>query len=145
MEQTLPPTLHYTSVGQASCEQKRHELEAAIAQYLLDFREGIKSNLATPRSDFRSRVELLVRIHDNGTVSNIRITLSSGSSFHDKAAVNAVVSACPLTPLPKGSPYFLDVQYLFEIGNHPRAQEKDMQTITRIFPPPQKNARYAKA
>ena len=55
-------------------------------------------------------------IEDSGALSRLRIDHSSGSAITDQAALKAVESAAPFSPLPAGSPKEVPIQFTFDVN-----------------------------
>jgi protein TonB len=75
----------------------------------------IRENLVYPQQARQSGVqgvaELSFVIHTDGHVSNVRITVSSGSETLDASAVEAIYAAAPFRPPPRRSRLVMPVAF----------------------------------
>lgn len=83
-------------------------------KYMLWLQRKIRQNWLPPKDARSKRVEVLFSINRDGTMANLKITRSSGSSMADQAALRAVRNSARFRPLPKYSPSSVDVKFTFD-------------------------------
>lgn len=82
--------------------------------YMADLQRRIKRAWFPPKGNESKRVQVVFKVHSNGTVSNLRLLGSSGLAIADQAALKAVQNAAPFRPLPDGAPPDVDIQFTFD-------------------------------
>lgn len=82
--------------------------------YMADLQRRIKRAWYPPKGNESKRVQVVFKVHSNGTMSNLRIIGSSGLAIADQAALKAVQNAAPFRPLPEGAPADVDIQFTFD-------------------------------
>lgn len=75
---------------------------------------SIKRAWFPPPGKETCKVTVVFKVHDDGAMSNLRLTKSSGSALADQAALKAVINAAPFKALPKGAPEDVDIQFTFD-------------------------------
>lgn len=88
--------------------------EPYFGAYMAQLQRRIKQNWFPAREERSKRVKVIFTIHENGTMSNLRLERSSGSSIADQAALKAVRNSAPFAHLPKYSPPSVDVSFTFD-------------------------------
>ena len=71
------------------------------APYMRNLEQKIKNNWAPPKKGSMKRVKTQFTIHRDGTITDIKITGSSGDVLVDSAAKAAIEASSPVEPLPK--------------------------------------------
>jgi protein TonB len=100
-----------TSVNQASSDAEAAQraqnaaLTTAYIQKNFNYiQRRIRDKLVYPpqakRTGVQGNAELLFTIHADGTVSDIRVRVSSGHELLDQAAIDAIYAAAPFRPAP---------------------------------------------
>ena len=85
-----------------------------FSKYMADLQRRIK-RAWFPNKDQQSRhVKVMFKIHEDGTMSNLRISQSSNWAAADQAALQAVNNAAPFAPLPRFSPENVDIEFTFD-------------------------------
>lgn len=102
-----------------------------LAIYLKDSQRRIKRNWYPPHH--ARTVTVQFRIHEHGDVSNVRILKSSGMSFADTAALQAVTNAAPFRGLPQGANAYEDFKFTFDF-NIFKPNDKPMLTLINSHP-----------
>lgn len=82
--------------------------------YMVTVQRKIKLAWHPPEKHKTKVVKVRFKIVRDGTVSDLKIHQSSGSSEADKAALDAVVSASPLPELPAGAPPDVLIEFTFD-------------------------------
>lgn len=87
---------------------------ADLGPYMSALQRRIKLSWKPPKGSESSRIVVVFTVMRNGSVSDVQITVSSGSPAADNAAIAAVKRAAPFKPLPANSPDFLDIEFTFD-------------------------------
>lgn len=82
--------------------------------YLADLQRRIRRQWFPPKGSGKERIQLIFRVHRDGSITNLRIVTPSGSSIANHAALNAVKDASPFSPLPAWAADELDIDYTFD-------------------------------
>jgi len=82
--------------------------------YMADLQRRIKRAWFPPKGNESKRVQVVFKIHTNGTMSNLRLVGTSGAAIADQAALKAVQNAAPFRNLPEGAPPDVDIQFTFD-------------------------------
>lgn len=82
--------------------------------FMAELQRRIKRGWLPPRGHESDKVQVQFKVHNNGTLSDLRISKSKGISLSDQAALAAVQNAAPFMPLPAGSPDPLEIQFTFD-------------------------------
>lgn len=82
--------------------------------YMAELQRRIKRSWFPPTDSASKRVTARFTIHQNGTLSNLQLSVPSGSSVADQAALKAISNAAPFAPLPEGSPESVDIEFKFD-------------------------------
>jgi TonB family protein len=86
--------------------------------YMSDLQLSIKRNWRPPKGDRTNRVMLHFKVHSNGELSDLAIANSSGLPTMDEAALDAVSRTAPFSPLPKGAPENVDIEFSLDYNVH---------------------------
>jgi TonB family protein len=91
-----------------------------FTKYMAELQRRIKRHWFPPQGTMTRRVVALFQISRDGTLSNLRITHSSGLSISDNAAMTAVQTSAPFDHLPDGAPENVDIEFTFDynVFNH---------------------------
>lgn len=90
------------------------EADVDFGPYMADLQRRIKRSWFPPRNNSSVSSKVVFKIASDGTMSDLRMTESTGSELGDKAAMNAVRNASPFRVLPTGAPSSVDVQFTFD-------------------------------
>jgi TonB family protein len=82
--------------------------------YMADLQSRIKRAWFPPHREEKRRVVVIFKIHENGELSNLHLSSSSGIAEADKQALAAVENAAPFRHLPKGKTENVDIQFTFD-------------------------------
>lgn len=82
--------------------------------YMAELQRRIKRSWFPPTDSASKRVTARFTVHQNGTLSNLKLSVASGSSVADQAALKAIANAAPFAPLPAGSPESVDIEFKFD-------------------------------
>lgn len=82
--------------------------------FMAELQRRIKRAWLPPRGHESDKVQVQFKIHNNGALSDLRVSKSEGIALSDRAALAAVQNAAPFGPLPTGSPGSVDVQFTFD-------------------------------
>jgi TonB family protein len=93
--------------------QKRTE-EINFGPYMAELQRRIKRHWLPPSDPQSKRVTARFTISSNGALSNLRLSIPSGSSIADQAALKAISNTAPFPPLPEGSPESVDIEFKFD-------------------------------
>lgn len=85
-----------------------------FTEYMAELQRAIKRHWFPPKCPTSKRVQVIFKVHRNGTMSNLKLLVSSGAAFADQAALKAVQLAAPFRHLPSGSPEDVDIQFTFD-------------------------------
>jgi TonB family protein len=130
-------------------EQSRNALsqeeivEAVLKQYLTEVKYLIKKRWLAPRGNVQIRVVVLFRLHRAGDISQLRLQLSSGSSYIDMTALKAVEMAVYFPKIPDVLPEFLDMQFVFEYGFDKQKEDEVRTSRGSVMPPKRAQSGYA--
>lgn len=89
-------------------------IDPDFTAYMADLQRRIKRSWFPPKHTEKNRVKVMFKIHEDGTMSNLRISAPAGIAIADQAALQAVQSAAPFKHLPNGSPENVDVEFTFD-------------------------------
>ena len=82
--------------------------------YMAEVQRKIKHAWFPPKTNESKRFIVVFKVHSDGSVTNIRLVSSSGIKVADQAGLSAVRNAAPFSPLPKGAPADVDIQFTFD-------------------------------
>ncbi|MBI1272449.1 TonB family protein [bacterium] len=94
-------------------EAVRHS-DVDFGPYMARLQRSMKRAWFPPPGKETCKVTVVFKVHDDGAMSNLRLTKSSGSALADQAALKAVINAAPFKALPKGAPEDVDIQFTFD-------------------------------
>jgi TonB family protein len=84
-------------------------------KFMRDLQREIKRNWFPPKSNESRSAMVVFKVHrDDGRVSDIRITRSTGMALGDQAALKAIRSVSTKLQLPPGAPKDVDIQFTFD-------------------------------
>jgi TonB family protein len=123
-------------ISQATNALSQEEMaEAVLHQYLLEVKYLIRKRWQPPRGNVQIRVVVLFRLHRPGDISQLRLQLSSGSSYIDMTALKAVENSVFFPKIPDLLPEFLDMQFVFEYGFDKKTEDEARTPGNAIVPP----------
>ena len=111
-DKPVPVTVAPTKPKVVTEKNKRGDVD--FGPYMADLQRRIKLRWFPPKADETDKVQLVFKVHSNGTMSNLHVTKASKSAAGNQAARNAIQKASPFRPLPKGSPSSVDIQFTFD-------------------------------
>lgn len=85
-----------------------------FTEYMAELQRAIKRHWYPPKCPTSKRVQVTFKVRRNGTMSNLKLLVSSGVAIADQAALKAVQLAAPFRHLPSGSPEDVDIQFTFD-------------------------------
>lgn len=85
-----------------------------FSAYMANLQRQIKRAWYPPKEGQTKKVKVMFKIHTDGSMTNLRLTLPSGSSISDQAALTAVQNAAPFQHLPANSPDNVDIEFTFD-------------------------------
>lgn len=92
---------------------KREEADVDYKPYTSAMEKRIIEHWSPPLKERSKNVIVAFKIHKDGTVSDVKLEKSSIQAEDNNAAIEAVRSASPFDPLPKGSKETVDIQFTF--------------------------------
>jgi TonB family protein len=137
------------SSDQSINDQSRNTLsqeeivESVLQQYLTEVKHLIKKRWLAPRGNVQIRVVVLFRLHRAGDISQLRLQLSSGSSYIDMTALKAVEMAVYFPKIPDVLPEFLDMQFVFEYGFDKQKEDEVRTSRNSVMPPRRAKSEHA--
>jgi len=87
--------------------------EPDFSGYMAELQKKIKHHWTPPKADSTRRIKAAFRIHNDGSVTGIRI-LNPGIKEADQAATAAIENASPFNPLPLGSLGPVSINFTFD-------------------------------
>ena len=94
--------------------KKKAEGDVDFGPYMADLQRRIKRAWFPPKGNESKRVMVVFKVHNNGTMSDLKLAKSSKVALADQAALKAVQNAAPFKPLPQGAPADVDIQFTFD-------------------------------
>lgn len=85
-----------------------------FAPYMAQVQQHIKEHWHPSSFNKSKHTVVQFKIHRNGSISQLRISSSSGIPEMDQAALNAINQAAPFPPLPAGAPSDVDIEFTFD-------------------------------
>jgi len=85
-----------------------------LTGYVNKIKQDIQKKWQLPKGFESKRVTTVFSIMRDGKIENAAVVESSGTPAIDKSALDALKSASPLDPLPKGAPESIDLKYSFD-------------------------------
>lgn len=82
--------------------------------YMEELQRRIKRAWTPPRGNESKRVIVIFKVHKSGDITDLRISKSSGYEPSDQAALLAVKTASPFSPLPQGSHSPVEIEFTFD-------------------------------
>jgi hypothetical protein len=100
--------------AEASGQKSTQPTQAQWTAYMKDVQVHVKKYWA-PRATYkRSHTVAVWDIHNDGSVSNIRIKDHGACTDDDLAAINAVKAASPFAPLPRRASDVCEIEFAFD-------------------------------
>jgi TonB family protein len=93
-----------------------HDLN--FSKYMSSIDLTIKANWHPPKRSASNHITVRFDLDRMGGVTNLKVEKSSGDSYADKAALNAIEAASPLPIPPSGSASPLQIEYNFDYRVH---------------------------
>ena len=94
--------------------QKGVAVEPDFKSYMAHLQRAIKRQWFPPTKQASKRTEVMFTVAQDGTLSNVRVSKSSGEADEDKAGLDALKALGQAQPLPPGSPPSVDIQFTFD-------------------------------
>jgi TonB family protein len=85
-----------------------------MGPYMADLQRRIKRAWFPPQGHQSDRVVVVFKIYRLGSMSDLKLTHSSGVAASDQAALDAVQHASPFRSLPAGAPDNVDIPFTFD-------------------------------
>jgi TonB family protein len=82
--------------------------------YMRTLQRSIKRNWFPPRKQSSKRTQVTFTVAKDGTLSNVRVTKSSGEADEDQAGLDAIKDLGKADPLPPGASPSVDIQFTFD-------------------------------
>ena len=82
--------------------------------YMADLQRKIKSAWYPPKGNESKSIQVIFKVHSDGSMSDLRLSKASGMKLADDAALKAISNAAPFRKLPDGSPPDVDIQFTFD-------------------------------
>jgi TonB family protein len=92
--------------------------QADLNQYVEKIKKDIRAKWQPVKGFADRQVTVVFTVRQTGLIEDAKIIETSGSQEVDQSALSALKSASPLTPLPKGSPEFIQIRYVFSWQVH---------------------------
>jgi TonB family protein len=100
--------------------------------YMAKLQRDIKSKWKPPKGNETKRVVIVFKVARDGTMTGERIDVSSKVATADEAAMTAVKSAAPFSPLPEGSPASVDIQFTFDYNVFIKKQKEESASASIV-------------
>lgn len=88
--------------------------EVDFRAYMQELQRKIKTNWHPPKSNESKRSEVQFQVHQDGSVTKVRLSKPSGIPASDQCALAAVSTTAPFDKLPPGAPPFVEIQFTFD-------------------------------
>lgn len=85
-----------------------------FSAYMAELQRRIKKHWFPPKTNESRKIIVQFKVALDGTMSNLRITQSSGVLIADQSALRAVEDANPFKALPKDAPESVDIEFTFD-------------------------------
>jgi TonB family protein len=85
-----------------------------FAPYMARLQKSIKRNWFPPKKESSQKTQVTFSLARDGTISNLRVTQSSGDQDEDQAGLRAVQKLGKAEPLPLGADAKVDIQFSFD-------------------------------
>lgn len=82
--------------------------------YMATLQRRIKRSWFPPDNTESLKGMVIFKMHNDGSVSNVRILKSTGLAVADQAMMKAVQNAAPFAALPPGAPADVDIEFTFD-------------------------------
>lgn len=111
----LPGVVFQTAFESTDIPQPIQTQDAGVdfAPFMMEVERILKSNWNPPTSAVSRVTGVTFKVAKDGTVSEIRLSKSSGDSLMDAVGIKAVQKAARVAALPAGSPETVDVEFTF--------------------------------
>lgn len=106
----LIASLIFLLSGAAAAEEDQVD----FGPYMSYVQKRVKSHWSPSHISTKAFSVVLFKIHQTGTISDLKLDKSSGVRNIDQAAMSAVEKAAPFDPLPPGSAENVDIQFSFD-------------------------------
>lgn len=93
-----------------------------LRPYVAKMKQDIQKRWSVPKGFESRQVTTSFSINKDGRITNAEIVTSSGNEDVDKSALAALQA--PVDPLPKGSPSYVDIKYVFDWKSQPVSNAK---------------------
>lgn len=123
------------ATAEPACDQPilvQKSSKMSVAQYLRYLKKQASKNWYPPRDSGACSVKFFV--DERGTVSNVRVTKSSGVQIADKAATNAVHNM-HLQPPPWTQPLDVEVRFDYALFDRSASEAAVLSEPERAEPP----------
>jgi TonB family protein len=85
-----------------------------MGPYMRELQRKIKKAWYPPKGNESKRIKVAFKVHKDGTISKLKLVISSGVDVADEAATQAVENAAPFAPLPDGVGEEIDINFTFD-------------------------------
>ncbi|CAN5587540.1 hypothetical protein BH11CYA1_BH11CYA1_24960 [soil metagenome] len=82
--------------------------------YMASVQRRIKRSWFPPKNTESLRGKVIFKVHNDGTMSNLRMITTTGLVSADEAMLKAVENAAPFKALPPGAPADVDIEFTFD-------------------------------
>ncbi len=110
-----PPNVKKSPKSQTPRFEEQNLSEIDYSAFQDDVFRRIKQNWFPPKGNGSHRVTSVFTVHQDGRISDVKLTKPSSNSAVNEAALQAIQNASPLCPLPKGAPISVPFEYRFDI------------------------------
>lgn len=100
------------AVGAQNTLNKVNEID--YGPYMNNLKKQITAHWKPPVQPSTKYCKVLFKVEKNGTLKDLKLTESSGTSIVDISALKAVSEAAPFPSLPDGSANTVDIQFTFD-------------------------------
>jgi TonB family protein len=100
--------------GKSNVEKDESGKDIDFGPYMQELQRRIKRAWFPPKGDETKRYIVVFEVNRDGSLSNLKLSKSSGDKAADQSGLVAVRNASPFQRLPPGSPEKVDIQFTFD-------------------------------
>ncbi len=104
-------------------------VEVDFAEFMYNLQRSIKKEWYPPKGEESRKTVVTFKVYRNGLLDALKLTTPSGLELANEAALNAVRSAAPFQPLPKGAPRVVDIQFSFDYNVIRKADNSEQKIV----------------
>jgi len=100
--------------GDKAKEPEAKQANPDYEPYLKDINRRVKRAWFPPKDHENDRLKVTFKIAKDGTMTDLRVLVTSGDALSDAAAKKAIENASPFAPLPMGASNPLPIEFTFD-------------------------------